>query len=116
MSWFGKTSPGKRKKKFCDYHGLCYHDAEECNFVQVCRKHIQSTHCITEQQRLQQVLFVKDTKRRAKKRGLTGKEVKDLNVFVKGKIKEIFKHRNHNMHAMSNFKDLSISLSDKSIQ
>eukprot|EP00957_Ditylum_brightwellii_P169301 12885454-Ditylum_brightwellii.AAC.1 len=56
----GKLHQGKRKKKFCNYHGLCYHDIEECNFVQARRKHIQLTHCITEQQRLWQVRFVKD--------------------------------------------------------
>eukprot|EP00957_Ditylum_brightwellii_P008609 653398-Ditylum_brightwellii.AAC.1 len=64
---------------------------EECNFVQACRKHVQPTHCSTEQQRLQQVQFVKDAKSWAKKRNLTGKEVKDLNVFVKDKIKETIK-------------------------
>eukprot|EP00957_Ditylum_brightwellii_P001771 136344-Ditylum_brightwellii.AAC.1 len=69
-------------------------------------------HHITEQQRLWQVWFVKDAERSAKKRGLICKEVKDLNVFVKDKIKE----RNCNMHTMSNFKDLSISSSSKSIQ
>eukprot|EP00957_Ditylum_brightwellii_P177573 13525538-Ditylum_brightwellii.AAC.1 len=73
-------------------------------------------HCITEQQRLRQVGFVKDTKRRAKKYGMAGKEVKDLNALVKDKIKESIKERGCNMHAMSNFEDLSISLSNKSIQ
>eukprot|EP00957_Ditylum_brightwellii_P013758 1037124-Ditylum_brightwellii.AAC.1 len=80
------------------------------------RNHIQPTHRITEQQRLQQVRFVKDAKRRAKKRGLTGKEVKDLNALVKDKVKEMIKESNHNMHTMSDFKDLSISSSNKSIQ
>eukprot|EP00957_Ditylum_brightwellii_P057857 4387345-Ditylum_brightwellii.AAC.1 len=79
----GKCYQGKRKKKHCDYHGLCYYDTDECNFVQACRKYVQSIHCITEQQRLQQVQFVKDTKRWAKKHSITGKEVKDLNMFVK---------------------------------
>eukprot|EP00957_Ditylum_brightwellii_P030620 2320508-Ditylum_brightwellii.AAC.1 len=73
--------------------------------MQAYRKHIQSTHCITEQQRLWQVQFAKDNKRQAKKSGLTGKEVKDLNASVKDKIKEMIKERNHNMHAMSNFED-----------
>eukprot|EP00957_Ditylum_brightwellii_P021201 1598181-Ditylum_brightwellii.AAC.1 len=68
-----------------------------------------------EQQRLRQVWFVKDAERQAKKRGLTGKEVKDLNTFVKDRIKEMIKERKHNMHAMSNFEDLSISLRIKSI-
>eukprot|EP00957_Ditylum_brightwellii_P160638 12229057-Ditylum_brightwellii.AAC.1 len=88
----------------------------ECNFVQACRKHVQPTHHITEQQRLWQVQFVKDAKRQAQRRGLTGKEVKDLNTFVKEKIKEMIKECNHNMHAMSDFEDLSISSSNKSIQ
>eukprot|EP00957_Ditylum_brightwellii_P021789 1643985-Ditylum_brightwellii.AAC.1 len=61
-------------KKFCDYHGLCYHDTDKCNFVEAYRRHAQPTHCITEQQRLWQVQFVKESKRQAKKHGLTGKE------------------------------------------
>eukprot|EP00957_Ditylum_brightwellii_P046926 3561804-Ditylum_brightwellii.AAC.1 len=60
-------------------------------------------HRITEQQRLWQVRFVKDAKRRAKKHGLTDREVKDLNAFVKDKIKETVKEHDCNMHAMSNF-------------
>eukprot|EP00957_Ditylum_brightwellii_P113976 8689407-Ditylum_brightwellii.AAC.1 len=68
----GKNHQGKRKKKFCDYHVLCYHDMNECNFVQAHRKHVQPTHCIIEQQRLWQVRFVKDTKRWAKTQGLAG--------------------------------------------
>eukprot|EP00957_Ditylum_brightwellii_P204190 15338057-Ditylum_brightwellii.AAC.1 len=70
-----KCHQGKYKKKFCNYHGLCYHDMDKRNFVQARRKYIQPTHHIMEQQRLQQVRFVKDAKRRS----LTGKEVKDLN-------------------------------------
>eukprot|EP00957_Ditylum_brightwellii_P074408 5653497-Ditylum_brightwellii.AAC.1 len=73
-------------------------------------------HRITEQQRLWQVWFVKDAKRCAKRHGLTGKEVKDLNAFVKDKIDETIKERDCNMHAMSNFEDLSISSSNESIQ
>ena len=111
-----QTPLGKYKKKFCDYHGLCYHDTDKCNFVQACRKHVWPTHHIMEQQRLRQVWFVKDAKRHAKRRGLTGKEVKDLNMFVKDKIKEIIKERDCNMHAISDFEDLSISSSDESIQ
>eukprot|EP00957_Ditylum_brightwellii_P091864 6994686-Ditylum_brightwellii.AAC.1 len=88
----------------------------KCNFVQSYRKHMQHTHCIVEQQRLWQVWFVKDAKRQAKKCGLAGKEVKDFNVFVKDKIKETIEECNCDMHAMSNFEDLSISLSNKSIQ
>eukprot|EP00957_Ditylum_brightwellii_P167306 12736015-Ditylum_brightwellii.AAC.1 len=64
---------------------------EECNFVQACRKHVQPAHCITEQQRLWQVWFVKDAERQAKRCSLTGKEVEDLNAFVKDKIKETIK-------------------------
>eukprot|EP00957_Ditylum_brightwellii_P022983 1734707-Ditylum_brightwellii.AAC.1 len=30
----GKHHQSKHKKKFCDYHGLCYHDTDEYNFVQ----------------------------------------------------------------------------------
>eukprot|EP00957_Ditylum_brightwellii_P064573 4899960-Ditylum_brightwellii.AAC.1 len=100
-----KYHQGKQKKMHCNYHGLCYHVTDKCNFVQSRSKHTQPTHRIMEQQRLQQVQFVKDTKRQAKKRGLTGKEVKDLNVFVKDKIKETIKEHDHNMHAMSDFKD-----------
>eukprot|EP00957_Ditylum_brightwellii_P156097 11881815-Ditylum_brightwellii.AAC.1 len=112
----GKYHQGKRKKKICNYHGLCYHDTDKCNFVQSCRKHIQPMHCITEQQRLWQVRFVKDAKRQAKKCGLTGKEVKNLNMFVKDKIKETIKERNCYMHTMGNFNKLSISSSNKSIK
>eukprot|EP00957_Ditylum_brightwellii_P075877 5766814-Ditylum_brightwellii.AAC.1 len=87
----GKHHQGKRKKKYCEYYGLCYHDTDKCEFVQSHRKHVQPMHHIMEQQRLQQVQFVKDAKRQAKKRSLTGKEVKDLNAFVKDKIKETIK-------------------------
>eukprot|EP00957_Ditylum_brightwellii_P198027 15087343-Ditylum_brightwellii.AAC.1 len=69
-----------------------------------------------EQQRLWQVWFVKDAKRQAKKCCLSAKEVKDFNVFVKDKINETIKEHDHDMHAMSNFKDLSISLSTESVQ
>eukprot|EP00957_Ditylum_brightwellii_P059189 4492127-Ditylum_brightwellii.AAC.1 len=69
-----------------------------------------------EQQRLRQVWFVKDAERRAKKRGLTGREVKNLNTFVKDKIKETIKERDHDMHAMSNFDNMSISSSNDSIK
>eukprot|EP00957_Ditylum_brightwellii_P181342 13813950-Ditylum_brightwellii.AAC.1 len=69
-----------------------------------------------EQQRLQQVRFVKDAKRRAKKRGLKGREVKDLNALIKDKINETIKEGDCGMHAMSNFEDLSISSSDDSIK
>eukprot|EP00957_Ditylum_brightwellii_P111756 8523835-Ditylum_brightwellii.AAC.1 len=73
-------------------------------------------HHITEQQRLRQVWFVKDAKRQSKRRSLTGNEVKDLNTFIKDKIKDTIKGHDCNIHAMSNFKDLSISSSNKSIQ
>eukprot|EP00957_Ditylum_brightwellii_P056482 4281369-Ditylum_brightwellii.AAC.1 len=101
----GQRHQSKHKKKFCDYHDHCYHDTDKCNFFQARRKHVQPTHCITEQQSLQQVQFVKDAERRAKRRGLTGKEVKDLNAFIKDKIDETIKERNRDMHAMSNFED-----------
>eukprot|EP00957_Ditylum_brightwellii_P146836 11178237-Ditylum_brightwellii.AAC.1 len=55
-------------------------------------------------------------KGRPKRCGLTGKEVKDLNAFFKDKIKETIKECNCNMHAMSDFEDLSISSSSKHIQ
>eukprot|EP00957_Ditylum_brightwellii_P041909 3174290-Ditylum_brightwellii.AAC.1 len=74
-----KHHGGKHRKKYCDYHGLCYHDTDKCDLAKSCRKHIQPTHRITEQQRLRQVWFVKDTERRTKRHGLTDKEVKDLN-------------------------------------
>eukprot|EP00957_Ditylum_brightwellii_P041020 3106260-Ditylum_brightwellii.AAC.1 len=66
--------------------------------------------------RTQQVRFVKDAKRRAKRRGLIDKEFKDLNAFVKDKINKTIKECNRDIHAMSDFKDLSISLSNESIQ
>eukprot|EP00957_Ditylum_brightwellii_P082117 6244507-Ditylum_brightwellii.AAC.1 len=34
----GKYHQGKQKKKYCKYHGLCYHDTDKCNFVQSRRK------------------------------------------------------------------------------
>eukprot|EP00957_Ditylum_brightwellii_P125169 9542392-Ditylum_brightwellii.AAC.1 len=69
-----------------------------------------------EQQRLWQVRFVKDAKSQAKKRSLSTKEAKNLNMFVKDKINEMIKQRNHGMHIISNFEDLSISSSNKSVQ
>eukprot|EP00957_Ditylum_brightwellii_P025080 1897929-Ditylum_brightwellii.AAC.1 len=60
-------------------------------------------HCITEQQRFRQVRFVKDAEKRTKKCGLTGREVEDLNMFVKDKIEETIKECSRNMHTMSNF-------------
>eukprot|EP00957_Ditylum_brightwellii_P139267 10614023-Ditylum_brightwellii.AAC.1 len=45
-----------------------------------------------------------------------GKEVKDLNAFVKEKIHETIKECNHNMNAINDFEDLSISSSNESIQ
>eukprot|EP00957_Ditylum_brightwellii_P034120 2586407-Ditylum_brightwellii.AAC.1 len=103
-------------RKFCDYHGLCYHNTKESNSYQACRKHVQLTHRFTEQQRLWQDQFVKDVKRHAKKQRLCGKEVKDLSTSVKDKNNETIKQHTHNMHAMNNFKDLSISLSNESFQ
>eukprot|EP00957_Ditylum_brightwellii_P186497 14199322-Ditylum_brightwellii.AAC.1 len=47
---------------------------------------------------------------------MTGREVKDLNAIVKDMIDETTKERNRDMHAMSNFKDLSISSSNNSIK
>eukprot|EP00957_Ditylum_brightwellii_P181757 13846326-Ditylum_brightwellii.AAC.1 len=55
-------SSRQAKDFFCNYHGLCYHGTYKCNFVQSCRKHIQPTHHIMEQQSLQQVQFVKVAK------------------------------------------------------
>eukprot|EP00957_Ditylum_brightwellii_P133596 10185885-Ditylum_brightwellii.AAC.1 len=62
------------------------------------------------------VQFVKDAKWYAKKCSLSAREVKDLNTSVKNKINETIKQHNCSMHAMSNFKDLSISSSDESVQ
>eukprot|EP00957_Ditylum_brightwellii_P133627 10188237-Ditylum_brightwellii.AAC.1 len=59
---------------------------------------------------------MKDAKRQAKKRSLTGKEVKDLNVLIKDKIKETIKERNCDMHWMSDFDNLSISSSNDSME
>eukprot|EP00957_Ditylum_brightwellii_P017038 1285053-Ditylum_brightwellii.AAC.1 len=28
-------SPGKQKKTFCDYHGLCHHDTDKCNLCKL---------------------------------------------------------------------------------
>eukprot|EP00957_Ditylum_brightwellii_P013271 1001073-Ditylum_brightwellii.AAC.1 len=28
-----KRHDSKQKKKFCDYHGLCYHDTDKCDFL-----------------------------------------------------------------------------------
>eukprot|EP00957_Ditylum_brightwellii_P084559 6430126-Ditylum_brightwellii.AAC.1 len=50
----GKCHTGKCKKKYCDYHGLCHHDTQKCNYYQAFRKHVQPTHHITEEQRLWQ--------------------------------------------------------------
>eukprot|EP00957_Ditylum_brightwellii_P022067 1664664-Ditylum_brightwellii.AAC.1 len=71
--------------------------------------------CITRDITVQENV-IKDAKRWAKKRGLTCKEVKDLNAFVKDKIKERIKERNRGVHTMNDFKDLSISSSNESIQ
>eukprot|EP00957_Ditylum_brightwellii_P175260 13342557-Ditylum_brightwellii.AAC.1 len=51
---------------FCEYPWLCHHGTKEYNYYQAYRKHVQPTHHITEEQRLQQVLFIKDAKRHAK--------------------------------------------------
>eukprot|EP00957_Ditylum_brightwellii_P052192 3957433-Ditylum_brightwellii.AAC.1 len=100
-----KQHGGKQRNKYCDYHGLCYHDTSKCNLAKPCKKYIQLTHRIAEQQRLQQVQLVKDAKRRTKRRGLTGQEVNDLNAFIKDKINETIKERDCDMHAISNFED-----------
>eukprot|EP00957_Ditylum_brightwellii_P182445 13898560-Ditylum_brightwellii.AAC.1 len=39
-----QTAWGKQRKKYCDYHGLCYHDTSECNLAKSCKKHVQPTH------------------------------------------------------------------------
>eukprot|EP00957_Ditylum_brightwellii_P156112 11882788-Ditylum_brightwellii.AAC.2 len=44
----GKHHQSKCKKKFCDYHGLCYHAMDKYNFVQACRKHSQRKNHIME--------------------------------------------------------------------
>eukprot|EP00957_Ditylum_brightwellii_P093852 7146717-Ditylum_brightwellii.AAC.1 len=50
-----KQHEGKQRKKYCDYHGLCYHDTSKCDLAKSHKKHVQPTHHITEQQRLRQV-------------------------------------------------------------
>eukprot|EP00957_Ditylum_brightwellii_P196024 14935349-Ditylum_brightwellii.AAC.1 len=62
----GKHHVRKHKKKFCNYHGLYYHDMDKCNFTQTHRKYGQPTHHIMEHQRLWQVQFIKDAERHAK--------------------------------------------------
>eukprot|EP00957_Ditylum_brightwellii_P086213 6560258-Ditylum_brightwellii.AAC.1 len=111
----GKGHFGNHKKKFCDYHGLWYHAMGKCNFTQSHRKHVWPTQHIMEQQRLWQVWFVKDTETQAKKHSLSVNEVKDLNAFVKDKIKETIKEHNHDMHTIINFKDLSLSSSNENV-
>eukprot|EP00957_Ditylum_brightwellii_P162594 12381131-Ditylum_brightwellii.AAC.1 len=59
---------------------------------------------------------LKDAERHAKKCGLSTKEVKNFNVFVKDKVDKIIKECDCNMHAMSKFKDMLISSSNKSFQ
>eukprot|EP00957_Ditylum_brightwellii_P175180 13336688-Ditylum_brightwellii.AAC.1 len=81
-----------------------------------CSTPVQPMYHITEQQRLWQVQFVKDAEKWAKKCSLSAIEVKDLNAFVKNKIDEMIKECNCNIHAMSNFEDLSLSSSNKSVQ
>eukprot|EP00957_Ditylum_brightwellii_P167710 12767304-Ditylum_brightwellii.AAC.1 len=103
-------------KKFYDYHGVCYHDTSKCDLAKSHKKNFQPTHRTTEQQRLRQVRFVKDTERRARKRGLTGKEVKDLNAFVKDKIDKTIKERDRDMQAMSDFDDIFLSSSNESME
>eukprot|EP00957_Ditylum_brightwellii_P017549 1321815-Ditylum_brightwellii.AAC.1 len=93
-----QTAWGQAKKKYRDYHGFCYHDTSKWNLAKSGKKHVQLTHRITEQQRLWQIRFVKDAERRTKKHGLTGREIKDLNAFVKDKINETIKECNRNMH------------------
>eukprot|EP00957_Ditylum_brightwellii_P025451 1924386-Ditylum_brightwellii.AAC.1 len=51
-----------------------------------------------------------------KKCSLSAKEVKDLNMFMRDKIKEMIKEHNCNMHMMRDFDDISISSSDESVQ
>eukprot|EP00957_Ditylum_brightwellii_P113629 8663554-Ditylum_brightwellii.AAC.1 len=112
----GKRHAGKCKKKYCDYHGLCCYNTKECDCYQAHMKHVQTTCHITEKQRLWQIQFVKDTKRHTKKCGLSAKEVKDINMFVKDKINETIKQHDCNIHAMSDFEDLSISSSNENVQ
>eukprot|EP00957_Ditylum_brightwellii_P120980 9227193-Ditylum_brightwellii.AAC.1 len=42
--------------------------------------------------------FGRRRQKAGQKRGLTGKEVKDINAFIKNKIKETIKERNRDMH------------------
>eukprot|EP00957_Ditylum_brightwellii_P067683 5137185-Ditylum_brightwellii.AAC.1 len=39
-----QTAWGKQMKKYCDYHGVCYHDTSECDLAKSCTKHVQLTH------------------------------------------------------------------------
>eukprot|EP00957_Ditylum_brightwellii_P115861 8837951-Ditylum_brightwellii.AAC.1 len=47
-----KQHENKQRKKYCDYHGLCYHDKFKYDLAKSCKKHVQPMHRITEQQRL----------------------------------------------------------------
>eukprot|EP00957_Ditylum_brightwellii_P064284 4878492-Ditylum_brightwellii.AAC.1 len=91
MSWTWKTS--------------CWKTQEEAH-----KKHGQPTP------QFRKVCFVKDAKRQTKKCNISAKEVKDLNTFVTDKIDKTIKENECNMHAISDFKELSISSSNKSIQ
>eukprot|EP00957_Ditylum_brightwellii_P149976 11422695-Ditylum_brightwellii.AAC.1 len=78
----------------CNYYGLCHHDTKECSYYQACMKHVQSTHCIMEKQKIWQVGFVYVAKRCTKKHNLSAKEVKDLNMVVKDKVDKTIKQSN----------------------
>eukprot|EP00957_Ditylum_brightwellii_P168319 12813113-Ditylum_brightwellii.AAC.1 len=108
------------KGKHHDKSKLCHkrhHSMGKCHVGKhKKKKHAQLTHYITEQQRLQQVWFIKDAEKRAKKCSLSAKKVKGLNMFIKDKINEMIKERNCDMHVMSDFKNLSLFSSNKSVQ
>eukprot|EP00957_Ditylum_brightwellii_P129788 9900183-Ditylum_brightwellii.AAC.1 len=112
----GKCHARKHEKRFCDYNGLYHHDEKDYDYYQACRKHIQPTHHITEEQRHWQVQFVKHAKRYTKKHGLSAKEVKYLSTFAKYKINKTIKQHYCSMYTMNNFKDLSFSSIYESIQ
>eukprot|EP00957_Ditylum_brightwellii_P193294 14717496-Ditylum_brightwellii.AAC.1 len=56
----GKHHTGKYRKKFYNYHGLCHHEMEKCDYYQAHKKHPHPTHYITDKLRLRQIHFVKD--------------------------------------------------------
>eukprot|EP00957_Ditylum_brightwellii_P160993 12256868-Ditylum_brightwellii.AAC.1 len=102
-------------KEFLDVC-ICVEEAETHKPLAKKIAHTKKEHDSDEQQRIQQVWFVKDTEKQAKKCSLSTKEVKDLNALVKDKTDEMIKERACNMHVMRYFEDLSLSSSNKSVQ